>query len=155
MITAFPKRVEQCIPNHHGEVLREQVMWTFLEDSSISLTGAALEGPASARAIAALAVIISLVFSIFLPEASVEAGVGAFMDSKTTSKMLAILLFLRVAVVVVDSFGSPVTAGGLSTFGCSAVLFDSDSFTGFALASVDMAGADSVAEGTASTLQPS
>ena len=74
------------------------------------------------------------------------------MDSKTTSKTLAILLFLGVAVVVVDSFDSPVTVGGLSTFGCSAVFSDFNSFTEFALASVDMAGADSIAEGTTSAL---
>jgi hypothetical protein len=73
------------------------------------------------------------------------------MDSRT-SKMLAILLFLGVAIVEVDSFDSPVTTGGLSTFGCSVVFSDSGSFTRFTLASVDMAGADSVPEGTTSTL---
>jgi hypothetical protein len=74
------------------------------------------------------------------------------MDSKTTSKTLVILLFLGVVVVVVDSFGNPVTAGGLSTFGYSVVFSDSGSFTGSALASIDMAGADSVAKGAASAL---
>jgi hypothetical protein len=66
--------------------------------------------------------------------------------------MLAILLFLGVVVVVVDSFDSPVTARGLSTFGCSAIFSDSGSFTRFALASTDMAGAVSMAEGVASAL---
>jgi hypothetical protein len=61
--------------------------------------------------------------------------------------MQAILLFLGVVVVVVDSFNSLVTAGGLSNFGCSAIFSDSSSFTGFKLALVDMAGADSVLEG--------
>jgi hypothetical protein len=66
--------------------------------------------------------------------------------------MLAILLFLGVAVIVVDNFDNPVIAGGHNTFGCSAVFSDSGSFTGFTLASVDMAGADSVHEGTTSAL---
>jgi hypothetical protein len=89
---------------------------------------------------------------IFSTDASSEEGVGAFTDSKTTSKTLAILLFCGVTVVVVDSFDSPVTAGGLSTFCCYAVFSDSGSITGFTLALVDMAGADFVPEGTASTL---
>jgi hypothetical protein len=120
--------------------------------SSTSLTGAAFEGPASVRAVVVLAVITSLAYSDFLLDASAEAGVGAFMDSKITSKTLAILLFLGVAVVVVDSFGSPVIAEGLSIFGCSVVFSDSGSFTGSALASIDMARVDSVAKGAASAL---
>src|SRR5688500_6885370 len=76
---------------------------------SVNLTGAAFEGPASARAVAAFAIIPSLVSSDFSPDASAKAGVDAFMDSKTTSKMLVILLFLGVVVIVVDGFDSPVT----------------------------------------------
>jgi hypothetical protein len=87
----------------------------------------------------------SCIFSFFSPDALAEAGIGAFMDSKTASKTLAILIFLGVAIVVVDRFGSPVTAVGLSTFGCFAVFSDSGSFTGFALASAGMAGANSLA----------
>jgi hypothetical protein len=34
------------------------------------------------------------------------------MDSKTASKMLAILLFLGVAVVVLDGFGRPIRLVG-------------------------------------------
>jgi hypothetical protein len=75
---------------------------------------------------------------------------GAFTDSKTASKTLAILLFLGVAVVGLDSFDSPVTAGGLSTFGYSTGFSDSGSFVGPVLASIDIAGAVSVAEGTPS-----
>jgi hypothetical protein len=123
--------------------------------SSISLTGAALEGPASVRAVVALAVVTSLASSDFLLDASEEARVGTFMDSKTTSKTIAILLFLGVAAAVVDSIDIPVIAGGLITFGYSAVFSDSGSFTGFTLASVDMAGADSIPEGAASALSVS
>jgi hypothetical protein len=67
------------------------------------------------------------------------------MDSKTASKTLAILIFLGVVVVVVDKFVSPVTAVGLSTFGCSVVFSYSGFFTGFALASAGMAGANYLA----------
>jgi hypothetical protein len=74
------------------------------------------------------------------------------MVSKASSKTLAILLFLGVAVVVVNGFDSPVIAGGLSTFGCSTAFSDSGSFTGSALASIDIAGVVFVAEGAASTL---
>jgi hypothetical protein len=43
------------------------------------------------------------------------------VDFKTTSKMLAILLFLGVIVVdvAVVSFGNSVVVGGLSSFECS------------------------------------
>jgi hypothetical protein len=74
------------------------------------------------------------------------------MDSKTTSKMLVILLFLGVTVVVLDGFSSPVTTGGLSTFGCSAIFSNSSSFTRPVLALIDMTGAVFVAEGAASAL---
>jgi hypothetical protein len=68
-----------------------------------------------------------------------EAGTGAFTDSKTASNTLAILLFLGVAVVVLDGFDNPVTTRGLSTFGCSAAFSYSGSFTGPVLASIDIA----------------
>jgi hypothetical protein len=97
--------------------------------SSTSFSGAAFEGP--------------LASSIFLPEASVEVGGGVFIDSKTTSKTLAILLFLGVAVVVADSFGDAVT----SIYGCSATLSNFGSLVGSAIASVGIAGAVSVAGG--------
>jgi hypothetical protein len=103
------------------------------------------------RAVVALAVVTSLASSDFLPDALEEARVGTFMDSKT----IAILLFLGVAVAVVDSIDIPVIAGGLITFGYSVVFSDSGSFTGFTLASVDMAGADSIPEGAASALSVS
>jgi hypothetical protein len=67
-----------------------------------------------------LAAIASLAASDFAPVASTKAGTSAFTDSKTTSKTLAILLFLGVVVVVLDSFDNLVTAGGLNTVGCSA-----------------------------------
>jgi hypothetical protein len=114
--------------------------------SSIRLNGTTFEGPALARAVAALAVITSLVSSYFSLGASAETRVGAFMDSKTASKTLSILLFLGVAIVLVDSFDNLVTAVWLITFGCSAVFFYSGSFTGSALALTDMAGAVSVAK---------
>jgi hypothetical protein len=66
--------------------------------------------------------------------------------------MLAILLFLGVAVVVFDGFGSPVTGGGLSTFGCSAIFYDSSSLTEPTLASIDITGVVSVANEAASAL---
>jgi hypothetical protein len=67
-------------------------------------------------------------------------GVGIFIDSKTTSRMLAILLFLGVVVVVVDNFGSSATNGGLNSFGCSSVVFSAfGSFTASALVSAGMA----------------
>jgi hypothetical protein len=69
------------------------------------------------------------------------AGVGIFIDSKTTSKTLAILLFLGVVVAVVDSFGNSATTEGLNNFGYSSVVFSiSSSFTASALASASMAG---------------
>jgi hypothetical protein len=40
---------------------------------SISLTGATFEGPASTRAVAALAVVAYFASSVFSPDASVEA----------------------------------------------------------------------------------
>jgi hypothetical protein len=99
-----------------------------------------------------LALTTSLASSIFSPEASAEARVGTCMDSKIASKTLPILLFLGVAIVVVDSFGSPATSEVLNTFGCYAVFFVPGSSTGFTLASVGMAGADSVATEIASAL---
>jgi hypothetical protein len=94
----------------------------------------------------------SLASSIFSLDTLTEAGVGVFMDYKTTSKTLAILLFLGVIVAVVDSFDNSVIAGGLNNFGCSAIFFVSDSFTGSALASTGIAGTVSVAKGAASAL---
>jgi hypothetical protein len=70
--------------------------------------------------------------------ASVEAGVGIFVDFKTTSKTLVILLFLGVIVVVgaVVSFDNSVVVGGLSSLECSSTfeLLVSDFSTGLALA---------------------
>jgi hypothetical protein len=74
------------------------------------------------------------------------------MYSKTSSKMLAILLFLGVVVAVLDGFDNPITARGLSTFGCSAAFSDSGSFTGPVLASIDITWAESVTEGAPSAL---
>jgi hypothetical protein len=118
--------------------------------SSTSPIGASFEGPASARTLVVLVVIASLASSDFSPDASAEAGIDALMDYKTTSKTLAILLFLGVAVVVLDGFDNPVTTGGLNTFVCSAAFFDSDSFTGPVIASIHISGVVSMAEGAAS-----
>jgi hypothetical protein len=52
--------------------------------------------------------------------------------------MLAILLFFGVAVVVLNGFDNPVTAGELSTFRYSAAFSDSGSFTRPVLASIDI-----------------
>jgi hypothetical protein len=120
--------------------------------SSTSLIGAAFEGPSSVRTVVVLAVIVSLASPIFSPNASSEVGVGAFMDSKTASKTLSIHLFLGVTVAVLNGFGSRITDGGLSTFGCSAVFSDPGSFTGSILASIDVEGAVFMAEGAASAL---
>jgi hypothetical protein len=97
-------------------------------------------------------VVLAVVVSFDSPDASVEAETCTFMDSKTASKMLAILLFFGVAVVVLDGFGSPDTAVGLSTLGCSATFSDSGSLTGPTLVLIVIAGAISVADGTTSTL---
>jgi hypothetical protein len=64
-----------------------------------------------------LAVIASYASPTFSLDALAEVGTGAFIDSKIASKMLAILLFLGVAVAVLDGFDNPATARGLSTFG--------------------------------------
>jgi hypothetical protein len=120
--------------------------------SSTSPIGTTFEDSASARTIVVLAVTASLASLDLPPDASAEAETGAFMDSKTTSKTLAILLFLVVAVIVLDGFGSPVTAGGLNTFGCSTIFSDSNSLTRPVLASISIAVAVSVAKGTVSTL---
>jgi hypothetical protein len=61
------------------------------------------------------------------------AGVGVFIDSKTTSITLVILLFLGV-VVVVDNFGNYATTGGLSSFGSSSAIFGSSTASTLALA---------------------
>jgi hypothetical protein len=66
----------------------------------------ASEGPTSARTLVVLAVIAYFASPDFSPDASTEAETGAFTDSKTISKTLAILLFLGVAVVVLDGFSS-------------------------------------------------
>jgi hypothetical protein len=74
------------------------------------------------------------------------------VDFKITSKTLAILLFLGVVVVAVDSFGNLVTVGGLNSFGCSSAieLFVSGSSTGPTLASIVTTGIISGAKGIAS-----
>jgi hypothetical protein len=72
----------------------------------------------------ALAVGTSLRSLALSSGASVEAGVGIFVDFKTASKTLAILLFLGVIVAAVVSFSNPVVVGGLSNFECS-YAFDS------------------------------
>jgi hypothetical protein len=79
----------------------------------------------------------------FPPEASVEVGGGVFAYSKIASKTLAILLFLGVVVVVLDSFGKAV----INIFGCSATFSDSSSLAGSAIASIGIVGAISVAGG--------
>jgi hypothetical protein len=99
-----------------------------------------------------LAVITSFASLDFSPDASVETGTHAFMDSKTASKMLAILLFLGVAIAVLDGFDNPVTARGLNTFGCSAAFSDFGSFTGPVLDSINIAGVVSLAKGAPSAL---
>jgi hypothetical protein len=53
--------------------------------------------------------------------------------------MLAILLFLGVAVVILDGFDSFVTTGGLSTFSYFAAFSDSGSLTEPVLASIEEA----------------
>jgi hypothetical protein len=107
--------------------------------SSTSPIGAAVEGSASARKLVVLSVIASLAALDFSPVASAEAGAGAFTDSKTAYKTLAILLFLGVAFVVLDGFDSSITTRGLSTYGCSAAFSDSNSFTRHVLALIDIA----------------
>jgi hypothetical protein len=92
----------------------------------------------------------------FLVRSSAEARVGVFMDSKIASKTLAILLFLGVVVVVVDSFVNPATIGGLSSFGCFlAVFFGLGSFIGSALASAGVTGTVPIAKGITSALSTS
>jgi hypothetical protein len=71
------------------------------------------EGPASAW-VEVLTVIIFGTSLVLLPEASTEEEGGIFIDSRTASKTLAILLFLGVPVVV-GSFDNIVTF----IFGCS------------------------------------
>jgi hypothetical protein len=120
--------------------------------SSTRPISAASEGPALARTVVVLAVDASFASPDVSQDGSAKAQTGVFTDSKTTSKPLDILLFLGVAVVVLDGFGSPVMAGGLSTFGCSAAFSDSGSLTGPTLASIGIAGAISMANGAASAL---
>jgi hypothetical protein len=48
--------------------------------------------------------------------------------------------------------GSPVAAGGLSTFGCSTAIPDSGSLAGPVLASINIAGVVSVVKGAGSAL---
>ena len=69
----------------------------------------------------ALAVGTSLDSSTLSLGASVEAGVGIFVDFKTTPKTLTILLFLGVIVVVAAgvSFSNSVVVRGLSSLECS------------------------------------
>jgi hypothetical protein len=53
---------------------------------------------------------------------------------------------------VLDGLGNPVTAGGLSTFGCSTAFSDSDSLTEPVLALTGIANAISVGKEVASAL---
>ena len=53
---------------------------------------------------------------------------------------------------MLDGFDSPITTGGLSTFRCSAAFSNSGSLIELALASIGIAGAVSMAKGTASAL---
>jgi hypothetical protein len=71
----------------------------------------------------------------------VEVGVGALVDSKTTSNMLAILLFLGVIAGTLDTFGNSGSGSGLKIFGNPAGSSSSDSSTVFSLASVGRFGA--------------
>jgi hypothetical protein len=89
----------------------------------------------------------SLVFSL---EVSVEAGGDIFVDSKTVSNTLAILLFLGVAAETLDGFDSSVVVAGLSTFSCFAAFSDFGSSGGSVWVSIGMTRPDSVAEGAVS-----
>jgi nitrate/TMAO reductase-like tetraheme cytochrome c subunit len=90
----------------------------------------------------ALVVDTSLRSSVLSLGASVEAGVGIFVDFKTASKTLAILLFLAVIVVAIVSFTNPIVK-------CSSAceLCVSDSYARPALASTVTVGIFSKAKG--------
>jgi hypothetical protein len=92
---------------HLYTVVRGTLVLGYRQLSSIRFSGMTSEGPASAWA-EVLAVIILELLQFLLPEALAEEEGSAFTDSRTASKMLAILLFLRVPVVV-GSFGNIVT----------------------------------------------
>jgi hypothetical protein len=86
-------------------------------------------------------------------EASVEAGVDIFVDFRTASRTMSILLpFLGVIAAAVVNFGNSVVVGGLYSFEWSFVfeLFTSVSFTGATVTSAAIAGIVSEAKGVAS-----
>jgi hypothetical protein len=97
-----------------------------------------------------------LVSSVFLESlarvlrALAEAGANVFMDSRTTSNTLAILLFLGVAAGMFAGFGSSVAHDGLNAFNCSSVFSSFGSSVGFVLASTGIARPGSVAGTTPS-----
>jgi hypothetical protein len=150
MITAFPKHVENVFQVTMGRcfgskrcrffrnIIFHQPYWHIFRRFGFD------------KAVVVHAVIVSLASSDFSPDASAEAETGAFMDFNTTSKTLAILLFLGVAVVILDGFDTTVTSAGLSTFGCSTAFSNSGSLTGPALALIGIAEAVFVAKGAAS-----
>jgi hypothetical protein len=76
----------------------------------------ASEGPASAGALATLATTVFLASLVYTLRVTVEAEADVFMDSKTASSTLAILLFLGVAVGTLDGFSNPIVPGGINTF---------------------------------------
>ena len=76
----------------------------------------ASEGLASAGALATPATVVFLASSICVLRASTEAEADVFMDSKTESSTLAILLFLGIAAGALDGFGNPIVPGGFNTF---------------------------------------
>jgi hypothetical protein len=61
----------------------------------------------------------------------VEAGVGALVDSKTTSNTLTILLLLGVVTGTLDTFGNSGSGSGLKIFGSPVGFSNSGSSTVF------------------------
>jgi hypothetical protein len=101
----------------------------------------------------ALAVATSLRSSILSSEALVEIGVDIFVDFRTASRTLAILLpFLGLAAGATANFDNPVVVGGLCSFGrCS--IFEFFAYISFTGPTVALAVATSIfskAEGAAS-----
>jgi hypothetical protein len=113
----------------------------------VRFSGMASEGPTSAWA-EVLAIIIFGASLVLLSEASAEEEGGVFTDSRTTSKMLAILCFLGVPVVI-DSFGNIVTF----IFGCSGTfsVIGSNSLARSAVTPVGTIGIASIAGEVVST----
>jgi hypothetical protein len=99
----------------------------------------AFEGPASARVWAMLASLVFLESLACVLRALAEARADVFMDSRTTSSMLAILLFLGVAAGVLDGLGSPIAHDGLNVFNYSVVFSSFGSSVEFVLASTSIA----------------